>query len=180
MTTGIRSPPGPGPPGVVTARPSTSSSGPPSATCGAPSRSWPIRQRRRPDRRPTCGLIGALPASPAGPRRGRGCCRSPAASSSTRSAATRPGPGPPHRWTWRACSIRRTTWRVSRTSSRSGCCSTASSPTAATRWSWTQVLGLSYDEAAEVCGCPLGTIRSRVARARSDMIAAARRDDLTG
>ena len=44
----------------------------------------------------------------------------------------------------------------------------------------TQVLGLSYDEAAEVCGCPLGTIRSRVARARSDMIAAARRDDLTG
>ncbi len=44
----------------------------------------------------------------------------------------------------------------------------------------TQVLGLSYDEAAEVCGCPLGTIRSRVARARDDLIAAARRDDLTG
>ncbi len=44
----------------------------------------------------------------------------------------------------------------------------------------TQVLGLSYHEAAEVCGCPLGTIRSRVARARDDLIAAARRDDLTG
>ena len=44
----------------------------------------------------------------------------------------------------------------------------------------TQVLGLSYDEAAEVCGCPLGTIRSRVARARDDLIAADRRDDLTG
>lgn len=44
----------------------------------------------------------------------------------------------------------------------------------------TQVLGLSYDEAAEVCGCPLGTIRSRVARARDDLIAAARQDDLTG
>lgn len=44
----------------------------------------------------------------------------------------------------------------------------------------TQVLGLSYDEAAEVCGCPLGTIRSRVARAREDLIAASRRDDLTG
>lgn len=44
----------------------------------------------------------------------------------------------------------------------------------------TQVLGLSYDEAAEVCGCPLGTIRSRVARARDDLIAAARRDDRTG
>jgi RNA polymerase sigma-70 factor (ECF subfamily) len=36
----------------------------------------------------------------------------------------------------------------------------------------TQVLGLSYDEAAEVVGCPVGTIRSRVARARSDLLAA--------
>lgn len=44
----------------------------------------------------------------------------------------------------------------------------------------TQLLGLSYAEAAEVCGCPLGTIRSRVARAREDLIAAMRRDDLTG
>lgn len=33
----------------------------------------------------------------------------------------------------------------------------------------TQVLGLSYAEAAEVCGCALGTIRSRVARAREDL-----------
>ena len=30
----------------------------------------------------------------------------------------------------------------------------------------TQVLGLSYEEAAQVCSCPIGTIRSRVARAR--------------
>lgn len=44
----------------------------------------------------------------------------------------------------------------------------------------TQVLGLSYEEAADVCACPLGTIRSRVARAREDLIAAARRDDRTG
>jgi RNA polymerase sigma-70 factor, ECF subfamily len=35
----------------------------------------------------------------------------------------------------------------------------------------TQVLGLSYAEAAEVCGCPVGTIRSRVARARLDLVA---------
>ena len=34
----------------------------------------------------------------------------------------------------------------------------------------TQVLGLSYAEAAEVCGCPVGTIRSRVARARADLV----------
>lgn len=34
----------------------------------------------------------------------------------------------------------------------------------------TQVLGLSYDEAAEVCGCPIGTIRSRVARARTELV----------
>ncbi|MCP2167091.1 RNA polymerase sigma factor SigC [Goodfellowiella coeruleoviolacea] len=33
----------------------------------------------------------------------------------------------------------------------------------------TQVLGLPYAEAAEVCGCPVGTIRSRVARARDDI-----------
>ncbi|WP_328354112.1 RNA polymerase sigma factor SigC [Mycobacterium sp. NBC_00419] len=41
----------------------------------------------------------------------------------------------------------------------------------------TQVLGLSYAEAAEVCGCPVGTIRSRVARARDDLMTAAHRDD---
>jgi RNA polymerase sigma-70 factor (ECF subfamily) len=34
----------------------------------------------------------------------------------------------------------------------------------------TQLLGLSYDEAAQVCGCPPGTIRSRVARARADLL----------
>lgn len=36
----------------------------------------------------------------------------------------------------------------------------------------TQVLDLSYAEAAQVCGCPVGTIRSRVARARADLVAA--------
>ncbi|MEU7525952.1 RNA polymerase sigma factor SigC [Saccharothrix sp. NPDC042600] len=36
----------------------------------------------------------------------------------------------------------------------------------------TQVLGLSYAEVAEVCGCPVGTIRSRVARAREDLMRA--------
>ena len=33
----------------------------------------------------------------------------------------------------------------------------------------TGVVGLSYAEAAAVCGCPVGTIRSRVARARADL-----------
>ena len=36
----------------------------------------------------------------------------------------------------------------------------------------TQVLGLPYAEAAEVCDCPVGTIRSRVARAREDLVEA--------
>lgn len=36
----------------------------------------------------------------------------------------------------------------------------------------TQVLGLSYADAADVCGCPVGTIRSRVARARADLMKA--------
>lgn len=36
----------------------------------------------------------------------------------------------------------------------------------------TALLGFSYAEAAEICGCPVGTIRSRVARARADLMAA--------
>lgn len=39
----------------------------------------------------------------------------------------------------------------------------------------TQLVGLSYDEAAEVIGCPVGTIRSRVSRARGDLLVAHRR-----
>lgn len=35
----------------------------------------------------------------------------------------------------------------------------------------TQILGLPYPEAAEVLGCPIGTIRSRVARARDALVA---------
>jgi RNA polymerase sigma-70 factor, ECF subfamily len=34
----------------------------------------------------------------------------------------------------------------------------------------TQVAGLSYEEAAVVLDCPIGTIRSRVARARVDLV----------
>ncbi|NBM18054.1 sigma-70 family RNA polymerase sigma factor [Streptomyces sp. GC420] len=34
----------------------------------------------------------------------------------------------------------------------------------------TQMLGLPYAEAAEVSGCPVGTVRSRVARARATLI----------
>jgi len=34
----------------------------------------------------------------------------------------------------------------------------------------TQVIGLSYAEAAAVCECPIGTIRSRVARAREELL----------
>jgi RNA polymerase sigma-70 factor (ECF subfamily) len=39
----------------------------------------------------------------------------------------------------------------------------------------TQMLGLSYEEAAATLGCPIGTVRSRVARARADLAAEVRR-----
>ena len=35
----------------------------------------------------------------------------------------------------------------------------------------TQLLGFSYEEAAGICSCPVGTIRSRLARARMDLLA---------
>jgi RNA polymerase sigma-70 factor (ECF subfamily) len=43
----------------------------------------------------------------------------------------------------------------------------------------TQLLGLPYAEAAEVAGCPVGTIRSRVARARADLVEALGQDGAT-
>jgi RNA polymerase sigma-70 factor, ECF subfamily len=33
----------------------------------------------------------------------------------------------------------------------------------------TQLLGFSYEETARLCRCPVGTVRSRVARARADL-----------
>jgi RNA polymerase sigma-70 factor, ECF subfamily len=44
----------------------------------------------------------------------------------------------------------------------------------------TQVVGLSYEEAARVCGCPVGTIRSRVARARDDLVSGLNAERDTG
>lgn len=47
----------------------------------------------------------------------------------------------------------------------------------------TQILDLSYAQAAEVSGCPVGTIRSRVARAREDLVrglASSDQDEATG
>ncbi len=35
----------------------------------------------------------------------------------------------------------------------------------------TQLLGFSYAEAGDVCEVPVGTIRSRVSRARADLVA---------
>ena len=42
----------------------------------------------------------------------------------------------------------------------------------------TQLVGLSYAEAADVCGCPVGTIRSRVARARAELVDQFGSDDI--
>jgi RNA polymerase sigma-70 factor (ECF subfamily) len=40
-----------------------------------------------------------------------------------------------------------------------------------TAFALTQLLGFDYATAAEICGCPIGTIRSRVARAREQLVA---------
>ena len=53
---------------------------------------------------------------------------------------------------------------------RSTTWSPRSTRTGATAFVLTQVVGLPYAEAAEVCGVPVGTIRSRVARARADLV----------
>ncbi|MEU6929763.1 sigma-70 family RNA polymerase sigma factor [Streptomyces sp. NPDC046374] len=44
----------------------------------------------------------------------------------------------------------------------------------------TQLLGLPYAEAAEAIGCPVGTVRSRVARARAALLALLRLDEGAG
>lgn len=46
-----------------------------------------------------------------------------------------------------------------------------------TAFALTQLLGFDYATAAQVCGCPVGTIRSRVARARDQLIAELRAGD---
>ncbi|MGH3899277.1 MAG: sigma-70 family RNA polymerase sigma factor [Pseudonocardiaceae bacterium] len=44
----------------------------------------------------------------------------------------------------------------------------------------TQMLGLDYAAAAQVCECPIGTIRSRVARAREDLVRAMNAPGMSG
>ena len=41
----------------------------------------------------------------------------------------------------------------------------------------TQLVGLSYEEAAAVVGCPIGTVRSRVARARAALMDAVQQQE---
>lgn len=41
----------------------------------------------------------------------------------------------------------------------------------------TQIVGLTYEETASIVGCPVGTIRSRVARAREELLEAHLRNE---
>ena len=53
----------------------------------------------------------------------------------------------------------------------------ATSPERREAFVMTQIVGLTYEEAAEILCCPVGTIRSRVARAREDLMEAHLRSD---
>ena len=44
----------------------------------------------------------------------------------------------------------------------------------------TQLVGLSYEEVAAICECPIGTVRSRVARARFDLQALVGESQIAG
>ena len=44
----------------------------------------------------------------------------------------------------------------------------------------TQLVGLSYEEVAAICECPIGTVRSRVARARLDLQALVGESQIAG
>lgn len=44
----------------------------------------------------------------------------------------------------------------------------------------TQILDLPYQDAADILECPIGTVRSRVARARDDLLAVEQRSQRTG
>ena len=111
----------------------------------------------------------AARASGATRRPARGCWPSPGAPAPTTCAA---GPGPRRLVRPGAGrgpgAGRRPTRRAGWSSTRS---SPALEPGRREAFVLTQVLGLDYAEAAEVCGCPIGTIRSRVARARADLAA---------
>ena len=50
-------------------------------------------------------------------------------------------------------------------------------PAAASDFVLTQIVGLPYAAAAEVCRVPIGTIRSRVARAREELQSSLRQEE---
>ncbi len=154
------------PPATVTAPPSCTRSGRARPTCGAWRRiSSAATTPTTSPRTPSCGPGGPSPRSAATPAPARGSSPSPAAPAPTRCAAKsagaawpaapeprRPRPGPAARPATTPAATPCTRW------------STACRDDQRIAFVLTQVVGCSYAEAAEVCGVPVGTIRSRVAR----------------
>ena len=117
----------------------------------------------------------ALPGSPAARRPGPGCCPSPGAPSSTTSArpAFRPRTAASVDWTEAADQHRAATHGEAAGFEDLVEVNLLLDTLESERREalvLTQILGLSYAEAADICRCPLGTIRSRVARARDDLL----------
>src|SRR5580692_7453337 len=123
--------------------------------CGGSALTWssrppPTTSRRR----PTCGRSRRCAGSAATPRSAPGCSRSPGGSARPSSA---PGPAT---GSWPPEPGAQTTVDL---------LLAALDPDRRAAFVLTQLLGCSYAEAAQVCDCPIGTIRSRVARAREDL-----------
>ena len=136
-------------------------------TCGAlPITSWVPTTPTTSPRTPSCGRGRRCPPSGATPAPGPGSSRSPAGRAPTRCGATCAAGAWPRRLEQRAALPGGPRSAVDPSDAHAVSALVDELPDdQRAAFVLTQVVGCSYEEAAEACGVPIGTIRSRVARA---------------